>query len=205
MNSNPKIQNNRTGRIFVMSGPSGVGKSTIYKAIKEKLPNLYFSISCTTRAPRPKETDGVDYYFISEAEFQQKIKNDSFAEYANVHGNYYGTLKSELLGQIEKGVDVLLDIDVQGAMQIKHECEKNPIFQKACSFIFIAPPSLEELERRLRSRNTETEDSILKRLANGKKELEHTGLYDYVLVNDVLDNAIHSFFHFINERSNEFQ
>ena len=183
----------RTGMILILSGPSGSGKSSIYKAAIGGLGSIEFSVSCTTRQPRPGEIDGRDYYFVSREKFDSLVAENAFAEHAEVHGNCYGTLKSELLGRIRRGVDVLLDIDVQGAAQLRTLCSDSSEFCQACEFIFIMPPSFEELERRLRARGTETEESILRRLANAKGEMEHAHEYDHVIVNDDLDRAVQEF------------
>ena len=183
----------RTGMVLILSGPSGSGKSTIYKAAIGGLGGIEFSVSCTTRQPRPGEVDGRDYHFISREQFDALVAEDAFAEHAEVHGNCYGTLKSELLGRVRRGIDVLLDIDVQGAAQLRALCSDSSEFCEACEFIFIMPPSFEELERRLRARGTETEESILRRLANAKGEMEHAHEYDHIIVNDDLARAVKEF------------
>jgi len=183
----------RTGMILILSGPSGSGKSTIYKAAIGDLGGIEFSVSCTTRRPRPGEVDGRDYYFITRERFDALVAEDAFAEHAEVHGNCYGTLKSELLDRVRRGIDVLLDIDVQGAAQLRALCCASAEFCEACEFIFIMPPSFEELERRLRARGTETEESILRRLANAKGEMDHADEYDHIIVNDDLDKAVREF------------
>ena len=183
----------RSGLILILSGPSGSGKSSIYKAAIGDLGAIEFSVSCTTRAPRPGEVDGRDYHFISREEFDRLVAEDAFAEHAEVHGNCYGTLKSELLGRVQRGIDVLLDIDVQGAAQLRKLCESSCEFRRACVFLFIMPPSFEELERRLRARGTETEESIRRRLANAKGEMDHANEYDHIIVNDDLGRAVKEF------------
>ena len=183
----------RSGLILILSGPSGSGKSSIYKTAIGDLGTIEFSVSCTTRAPRPGEVDGRDYHFISREEFDRLVAEDAFAEHAEVHGNCYGTLKSELLGRVQRGIDVLLDIDVQGAAQLRKLCESSCEFRRACVFIFIMPPSFEELERRLRARATETEESIVRRLSNAKGEMAHAAEYDHVIVNDDLARAAAEF------------
>ena len=183
----------RTGMVLILSGPSGSGKSTIYKAAIGDLGGIEFSVSCTTRKPRPGEVDGRDYYFISREKFDALVAEHAFAEHAEVHGNCYGTLKSELLDRVRRGIDVLLDIDVQGAAQLRALCSDSSEFCQACEFIFIMPPSFEELERRLRARGTETEESILRRLANAKGEMDHANEYDHIIVNDDLDRAVREF------------
>ena len=183
----------RSGLILILSGPSGSGKSSIYKAAIGELGGIEFSVSCTTRAPRPGEVDGRDYHFISREEFDRLVAEGAFAEHAEVHGNCYGTLKSELLGRVRRGIDVLLDIDVQGAARLRALCADSDVFCRACVFIFIMPPSREELERRLRARGTETEESILRRLANAEGEMGHASEYDHVIVNDDLARAAAEF------------
>ena len=183
----------RTGMILILSGPSGSGKSTIYKAAIGDLGGIEFSVSCTTRQPRPGEIDGRDYYFITREKFDALVAKNAFAEHAEVHGNCYGTLKSELLDRVRRGTDVLLDIDVQGASQLRALCADSSEFCEACEFIFIMPPSFEELERRLRARGTETEESILRRLANAKGEMDHAHEYDHIIVNDDLARASKEF------------
>ena len=183
----------RTGMILILSGPSGSGKSTIYKAAIGDLGGIEFSVSCTTRQPRPGEIDGRDYYFITREKFDALVAKNAFAEHAEVHGNCYGTLKSELLDRVRRGTDVLLDIDVQGASQLRALCADSSEFCEACEFIFIMPPSFEELERRLRARGTETEESILRRLANAKGEMDRAHEYDHIIVNDDLARAVKEF------------
>ncbi|HPN84678.1 MAG TPA: guanylate kinase [Victivallales bacterium] len=173
-----------------MSGPSGAGKSTICKALRKKDPKLHFSVSCTTRAPRKGEKDGIEYYFISQADFKKKIQSGAFLEHAKVHSNYYGTLKSEVISRIRSGIDVLLDIDVQGAMQIKKNADRDKLLSKCIETVFIAPPSFEELEKRLRSRATDSESVIRERLSHAKKELDFWKEYDYLMVNRKLDDTI---------------
>ena len=192
----------RTGMILILSGPSGSGKSSIYKAALGGLGGIEFSVSCTTRQPRPGEVDGHDYYFISREKFDALVAENAFAEHAEVHGNCYGTLKTELLGRVRRGIDVLLDIDVQGAAQLRALCSDSSEFCQACEFIFIMPPSFEELERRLRARGTETEESILRRLANAKGEMAHANEYDHIIVNDDLTRAAQEFSSLIRDLRN---
>jgi len=184
---------NRQGIILIISGPSGSGKSTIYRAALKELSSMEFSISCTTRAPREGEQDSKDYYFITKEEFKQKIADGAFAEWAEVHGNFYGTLKSELTRRTSKGIDVLLDIDVQGAAQVRAHGKVDTEFASACESIFVMPPSFAELEKRLRARGTETEESIERRLADAKSELTQWHSYDYILLNDQIENAVAGF------------
>ncbi len=180
----------RSGMVLILSGPSGSGKSTLYKKV---CGDFEFSVSCTTRLPREGETDGVDYHFITKERFQELLKEDAFAEHAEVHGNYYGTLKSELTGRLERGIDVLLDIDVQGAMQLRALCGRDQQFADACVFVFVMPPSCEELERRLRGRGSETEETLTRRLNNARQEMACWDKYDYVILNDELEQAARDF------------
>lgn len=179
----------RYGRMIILSGPSGSGKSTLSKRALEEFDSLRFSVSCTTRSPRGAEVDGVDYHFLTKEVFEKKIAEDAFLEYACVHGNYYGTLLNEVIRHLEAGTDVLLDIDVQGAMKILEKCKKDPILAGSVATIFIAPPSYTELERRLRGRGTDAEETILKRLANAKGEMAQWRKYDYLLLNDDVEEA----------------
>jgi len=181
----------REGIVIVLSGPSGAGKSTIYKKVLNEIAGLEFSVSCTTRSPRPGEIDGKDYHFVSREKFEDLLKRDAFAEHAEVHGNYYGTLKQELFSRIERGIDVLLDIDVQGANQIREACAGDDRLKRACEFVFIMPPSIEILEQRLRGRGTETDEVIQRRMKNAAEEMKHVMEYDYLLVNaDVDETAV---------------
>ena len=170
------------GKIVIVSGPSGVGKSTVLHQVFDKLDRYFFSISATTRAPRPGETDGVEYYFISREEFEARIAQNRFLEYAEYAGNYYGTPIEPIYEHSAAGDVVFLDVEVQGYQQIR---EKIP---EAVS-VFIAPPSLEELESRLRGRLTETEERIEKRLSIAKRELALSDTYDHIVVNDTVENA----------------
>ena len=179
----------RNGMVLILSGPSGSGKSTLYKKALQKVGGFEFSVSCTTRQPREGEENGVDYHFVSRERFGDLLEQDAFAEHAEVHGNFYGTLKSELISRMERGKDVLLDIDVQGAMQLRALCEKEPFFADSCVFVFVMPPSYTELEKRLRGRGSETEESLLRRLKNARTEMEYWRKYDYVILNDELESA----------------
>jgi guanylate kinase len=170
------------GCIFVVSAPSGSGKSTLCEKLSMRLPNLIRSISHTTRPPRGKEENGKDYFFVSEDEFDSMIEKGAFAEWAEIYSFRYGTSKEFLLEQIKKGVDVVLSIDVQGAMKL----ESTP-FQPVK--IFLLPPSIDELMRRLIGRGTETENSIDLRVERAKEEMRHWNEYDYVVVNDHLEEA----------------
>ena len=177
------------GTIIVLSGPSGAGKSTLVGEVLKVMPELQFSISCTTRKPRGTEQHGVEYYFLTEEEFVQRIDAGEFVEHAQVHANRYGTLKSEVLERSRQGKDVILDIDVQGAMQIRKAAENDPELAAVLQFVFIAPPSYEILENRLRGRKTDSEEQIAIRLAAAKKEISFWRNYDYVVVNGDLKKA----------------
>ncbi|UDQ97988.1 guanylate kinase [Lentisphaerota bacterium WC36G] len=192
------MSSNKLGTIFIVSGPSGVGKSTILKKVKENFHDLQFSVSCTTRSPRPGEENGVAYHFIEKENFIQRIENNEFIEYAQVFDNYYGTLKSEVIHIVEAGSNVFLDIDVQGAMQIKEAITKDPFLAKCCEFVMITPPSLSTLEQRLRGRQTETEEQLTKRLSMAKHELSHWKEYDFIIVNDALKVAVKQFCDVLN-------
>lgn len=183
----------RLGVALILSGPSGSGKSSISKEVMKQHPEVCFSISCTTRAPRGAERDGVDYYFLSREEFRRKIEADAFIEYAEVHGNFYGTLKSEVIDRVSRGIDVILDIDVQGAAKVRDLCRKEPLFDACAEFVFVAPPSHAELERRLRGRGTDSEEVIQKRLANSKLEISRWREYSYLLINDEFAGAVERF------------
>lgn len=174
------------GLLLVLSAPSGCGKTTIVKKMMRHLSGLVFSVSHTTRLPRPGERDGVDYHFVDGATFST-IRNrqpSGFLEWAEVHGSMYGTSVDEVIRHQDAGCDVILDIDVQGAAQVRQRSK--PVT------VFIAPPSLHELERRLRGRGTETDATIAVRLNNARKELACAGVYDYLIINDQLKDAVES-------------
>ena len=179
----------RYGSAVVISGPSGVGKSTLVGNVRKILPDLSFSVSCTTRSPRAGEVDGREYYFLSPEEFEEKVRKGKFLEYAGVFSRRYGTLKSEVLSRVEAGEQVLLDIDVQGAKQIRAAAASSPELARSVHFILIAPPSLEILESRLRGRGSESEEQLALRLGAARSELANYKLYDYVVVNDDLEQA----------------
>ena len=179
----------RYGSLIVISGPSGVGKSTLVGRAREVLTDLQFSISCTTRSPRPGEMNGREYYFLSSEEFENKVQGGDFLEYAGIFNRRYGTLKSEALSRLEKGEQVLLDIDVQGARQIRAATENSPELARSVHFVLIAPPSLETLEARLRGRGSENEEQLQLRLGAAKAELSNYKLYDYIIVNDDLERS----------------
>ncbi len=169
--------------VFIISAPSGSGKSTLVNEIRQTIPDLAFSISYTTRSPRGHEQDGKEYFFVSRQQFEEMIRNDDFLEYANVFGNYYGTARRFLANAQEQGSDLLLDIDVQGAAQIKSK------LSDAVS-IFILPPNRSELEQRLRRRSQDSESVIQRRLYEASREIENYWKYDYILVNDRLADSV---------------
>ena len=171
------------GRTFIVSGPSGVGKSTVLKALLEKRPNLYFSVSATTRPPRVGEIDGVHYHFMDVDAFRSRIAEDAFLEYAEYVGNFYGTPKKYVDEAMDAGRDVILDIEIQGALQV---CDKRPDTVR----IFIAPPSWAELERRLTERGTDSPEKVQKRLLRAKVEFQTAHTYDYFVINDTVENAV---------------
>lgn len=171
------------GLLIVLSAPSGAGKSTLAKELLGRDPRLGFSVSATTRAPRAGEEDGRDYHFITHDEFRAKIDAGEFLEWAQVHKNYYGTLKSEVARMRAAGRDVLLDIDVQGGLQLKEQGQEG-------LFIFIAPPSMAVLEQRLRGRGTNSDEDISVRLVNARAEMARRGEYDQVIVNDEVERAL---------------
>lgn len=173
----------KRGKTFIISGPSGVGKSTVLQALFAGRDDLYFSVSATTRAPRAGEKDGVDYHFIQPEMFRQWIKNGEFLEYAEYVGNFYGTPKRFVDEAMDSGRDVILDIEIQGATQVVTARPDTVL-------IFIAPPSWEELERRLTARGTDTPEKVQKRLLRAKVELETAGSYNYFVVNNTVDNAV---------------
>ena len=179
----------RYGSAVVISGPSGVGKSTLVGNVRKVLPDLSFSVSCTTRPPRAGEADGREYYFLTPEAFEEKVQKGEFLEYAGVFNRRYGTLKSEVLSRVEQGEQVLLDIDVQGAKQIRAASGTSPELARSVHFVLIAPPSLEALETRLRGRGSENEEQLALRLGAARSELANYRLYDYVVVNDDLEQA----------------
>ena len=171
------------GKLFVITGPSGVGKGTILERFFHDNKNIIYSISQTTRKPRPGEVHGVNYFFVSHEDFEKSIQNDELLEWAKYSDNYYGTKKDFVLKALEKGADVLLEIETKGAKKIT---EKFP----DCITVFFTPPNLDELEKRLRGRKTEDEASIQKRLKIVKEELELSTIYKYTIENDEVENAL---------------
>jgi len=174
---------NERGLLVVLSGPSGVGKGTVRKALFElEGHDLVYSISMTTRKPRQGEVDGVDYYFVSKEEFEERIKNDAFLEWAEFVGNYYGTPKDKVDEKLRQGKEVVLEIEVQGALQVRQKTSDGV-------FVFIAPPNKEALYRRLLSRGTESNEVIQKRMDKAEREFPLAHKYDYIVVNDEVTNA----------------
>lgn len=173
----------RKGHLFIISAPSGAGKSTILTAILKKDPRLRYSISCTTRPPRGNERDGVHYYFISDDAFRKKIDSGELAEWAEVHGHLYGTSAKFLQDGLDRGHDIVFDIDVEGAKKLRAQYPE-------ATLVFIAPPSMEELERRLVQRGTDSPEAIEQRLKNAKEEMAESKWYHHVIVNDDLGRAI---------------
>lgn len=177
-------QINRRGYVFVISAPSGVGKSTLIRQLTLADPTLKFSISVTTRAKRKGEKEGIDYHFKTKEEFYKLIEEGAFLEYAEVYGNLYGTLRKEVLGKINSGEDIIMDVDLQGASLIKEQIPEDAIT------IYVLPPSMEELERRIRKRNKDSEDSIRYRIAKSVNELRSCPRYNYLVINDTLPVAV---------------
>ena len=173
----------KKGFLLVISGPSGVGKGTVLHDLMNTQKNLVYSVSVTTRKSRPGEIEGVSYFFKSHEEFEKMIEEDKFLEFAKVHDNYYGTPKEFVEEKINEGKIVILEIDVQGALNVKKNIDNGV-------YIFLAPPSLSELKNRIVNRGTETESDINLRMSNAKKELSYIKNYDYLVVNDHLNSAI---------------
>lgn len=170
------------GMLIVVSGPSGCGKGTVLAEIL-KSDRIFYSVSATTRSPRPGETDGVNYYFLTKEKFEKLIEDDGMLEYASYCGNYYGTPKKPVEDMLEQGKHVILEIEVQGAMKVMEKCPE-------AVFVFILPPSLKELERRLNKRGTEAEDVIKKRLSEAAGEIKQAYKYNYAVINGELEKAV---------------
>lgn len=173
----------KKGVLIVISGPSGAGKGTICSKLLKDNPDLFLSISATTREPRQGEVDKVNYYFLSKEEFFKKVDEGDFLEYAEVHGNFYGTPKSKVNEMLEEGKDVILEIDIQGALKVKENCDDG-------IFIFILPPSMEELKQRLINRGSETPESLVRRFNAAYKEINYISKYNYGVVNDEVPLAV---------------
>ncbi|WP_024614596.1 guanylate kinase [Clostridium sp. Ade.TY] len=173
----------KKGVLLVISGPSGAGKGTICKALLEKNKEIYLSVSATTREPRKGEVEGVNYFFLKKEDFLQKVEEGDFLEHAEVYGNYYGTPRSSVKKMIDQGRDVILEIDIQGALKVKENCEEG-------IFIFILPPSMEELKQRIIKRGSETPESLMRRFKSAYKEINYISKYNYAVVNDEVDTAV---------------
>jgi len=171
------------GRLFIVSGPSGTGKTTLCSAILSRFPDMLYSVSYTTRKPRTGEQSGIDYHFINKEEFKDKIEHGKWAEWAEVHGNYYGTSAVLIDQGLDSGRDIILDIDVQGTIRL---VERYP----DSVAIFVMPPSIEELKRRLELRNTDSDEVIARRLENAKMEMAKKDIYPHLIINDQLPDAI---------------
>lgn len=173
---------NKRGTLFVVTGPSGAGKGTVLKKVMAATGHLYFSISATTRAPRPGEVHGVHYHFITRESFAQLIREERLLEHAEYVGNFYGTPLDPVLEHLAQGDDVILEIEIQGAKQVKARYPE-------AALVFIAPPSFDELERRLRGRGTETEETILRRMDTARRECAHMDAFQYIVLNDTPENG----------------
>ena len=188
-------QFSRYGILFVISAPSGAGKTTLVAALRQT-PDLVYSVSCTTRAPRAGEIDGQDYQFLSDADFRARVKAADFLECAQVHGDFYGTLREPVLTNLKNGVDVLIDIDTQGATAIRN-CD-DPFIRQALADVFIIPPDLEELRRRLMNRGTETAQQIDSRLATAAREMELWRDYRYTIISRSAEEDLQKFRHIMD-------
>jgi guanylate kinase len=180
----------RQGILFVVSAPSGAGKTTLVERIRQT-PNLFYSVSCTTRAPRAGEIDGQDYQFLSDADFQERVAKGEFLEHAQVHGDHYGTLREPVVTNLKSGKDVLIDIDTQGAATIRN-CG-DPLIRDVLADVFIMPPDLEELRKRLLRRGTETPEQINSRLATAAREMEHWHDYRYTVISGSVEEDLQRF------------
>ncbi|MFA6172821.1 MAG: guanylate kinase [Kiritimatiellales bacterium] len=187
------MSNKHTPLLLVISAPSGAGKSSLCNRLTGKFPEMVYSVSCTTRAPRGSEQNGVHYHFLSDAEFCARIAAGEFLEHALVHGNRYGTLKQTVVDALAQGRDIIMDIDVQGAQQIRRACaamSDADVIKKSFVDIFIAPPSMEELRRRLCGRSTDSDEVIERRMRNAHEEMKHQSSYQHVVINDDFGKAV---------------
>ena len=178
------VKRKKTGTLIVLSGPSGAGQGPICNELLKQVDTLNLSISMTTRSPRGNEADGKDYYFVTKEQFEEDIKKGNFLEYAKVYNdNYYGTPKKIVEESLASGKDIILEIDIQGALEVKEKMEEG-------IFIFIMPPSMRELKDRLVKRNTESKDKIIERFKNAYKEINEVTKYNYIVINDEVQNAV---------------
>lgn len=173
----PSAESMRTGNLFIVSGPSGAGKGTLVKRVMDRVPDVWLSVSATTRPPRPGEREGVHYFFMSPDEFESYVQDGEFLEWAQVHNNRYGTLRSTVEEKIADGYQVILEIDPQGAFQVKDRLSDSVL-------VFVEAPSIDELRKRLAGRGSETQDQIETRMHTAIRELELAGMYDFVITND---------------------
>lgn len=180
--TSPRPDAARKGNLFIVSGPSGAGKGTLVRALVERVPDLWVSISATTRAPRPGELDGRDYLFVTDGEFDRLVAESGLIEWAEVHGNRYGTPRAAVEAKVDEGRQVVLEIDPQGAFQVRD-------LYPSSVLLFILPPSMDELERRLRHRGSESAEQVSIRMKTAERELELVGKYDHVVINDDVPRA----------------
>ncbi len=170
------------GHLFIISGPSGAGKGTLVKELLRRVPDIWVSVSATTRVPRPGEKDGIDYFFLTESEFEARVRHGEFLEHASVHGNRYGTLRAPVERRLDRHMDVVLEIDPQGAAQVRKQLDRSRL-------IFVKAPSTEELAKRIRYRGAETEEQLKTRLKTAEREMAVEGMYDFVVINDDVSRA----------------
>lgn len=190
MASGEHHHHHHTGLLIVISAPSGGGKTTLCEQLLEHQPNTVRAVTCTTREPREGEKDGVDYYFLDAGTFLKRVQAGNFLEHATVYGNSYGTLKSEVLGKLRQGKDVLLSIDVQGAATIRERAEEDPELKRALLTIFLAPPSIEVLEKRLMKRGKDSKPVIQKRLAVARQEIAQWKNFDYTMISSSIPDDL---------------
>jgi guanylate kinase len=184
----------RSGHLFIISGPSGAGKGTLVKEVARRMPDLWVSVSATTRTPRPGERDGVDYFFLTPTEFDGRVRSGEFLEHAQVHGSWYGTLRTAVERRIAHGMDVILEIDPQGAFQVRKRMDRSRL-------IFVKAPTTEDLEKRIRNRGAETDEQIRTRLETARTEMELEGSYDHVVINDDVPRAVDDLIAYISSVS----
>lgn len=187
----------KLGLLVCVSSPSGGGKTTVCHALREHREDYLFSVSCTTRSPRGNEIEGEDYHFLSPAEFEEKIRNGDLAEYEEVHGHYYGTLRSTVMSALEHGKVLLVDIDVKGAMSLKRE------YEEMCLTVFLAPPDEMVLRERLRSRGTESDEDMATRMQRLEMEMSYKDKFDRVVINSDLDKTVRTVENFIEQKRKE--